>query len=85
MPRECDFCGKKTQVGNTLSRRGRAKYLGGIGIKTTGITRRKFKANLQKVRHQTPDGTVKRVTVCTKCIRSGKIRKPSPRPKEFSK
>ena len=81
MPRVCAMCGKKTTFGNTVARRGRAKYLGGVGIKTTGITRRKFMPNLQKVRVKLPDGTVKRMTVCTKCLRSGKLRKPGPRPK----
>ena len=84
MPRMCAICGKKTAFGNSLARRGRAKYLGGVGVKTTGITRRKFEPNLQKVRVQLPGGTVKRMTVCTQCIRGGKIQKPSPRPKRAS-
>ena len=47
MSRVCQVTGKKTQVGNKLARRGLAKYKGGVGIKTTGITKRKFKVNLQ--------------------------------------
>ena len=35
---------------------------------------RRFMPNLQKVR-AVVDGTVRRVTVCTNCIKSGKIRK----------
>lgn len=85
MPRMCDICGKKTQFGNSLARRGRAKYLGGVGVKTTGITRRKFVPNLQKVRAQLPGGTVTRLTVCTQCLRSGKVTKPGPRPKQQAK
>jgi large subunit ribosomal protein L28 len=81
MPRMCELCGKKTTFGNTIARRGRAKYLGGVGVKTTGITRRKFIPNLQKVRSVTANGTVKRVTVCAQCLRSGKIVKPKARPK----
>lgn len=81
MPRVCAICGKKTAFGRSLARRGRAKYLGGVGIKTTGVTRRKFKANLQKVRVQTDNGTVKRLQVCTQCIRSGKVTKPRRREK----
>jgi len=84
MPRICALCGKKTTFGNSLARRGRAKYLGGVGVKTTGITRRKFMPNLQKIRVQLPDGTVKRMTVCTQCIRSGKVQKPRPRPKQIA-
>jgi large subunit ribosomal protein L28 len=39
MARECEVCGKKTQVGNAVETRGKAKYLGGVGTKVTGITR----------------------------------------------
>ena len=84
MPRLCEICGKRTHVGNQIARRGRAKYLGGVGIKTTGITRRTFEANLQKVRVQTANGTVKRMTVCAQCIHQGKIKKPVRRPKGAS-
>jgi large subunit ribosomal protein L28 len=63
-------------MGNSVETRGKAKYLGGVGTKITGITRRKFKPNLQRVRIALPDGTGnKRVLVCTQCIRSGAIRK----------
>ncbi|MEM7233163.1 MAG: 50S ribosomal protein L28 [Planctomycetota bacterium] len=47
MSRVCQVTGKKTRVGRKLARRGLAKHLGGVGIKTTGITKRKFKVNLQ--------------------------------------
>ena len=50
MSRVCYFLGKKTTSGNKIAHRGKAKYLGGVGVKTTGITRRKFKPNIQKVR-----------------------------------
>jgi large subunit ribosomal protein L28 len=76
MARECSVCGKQSQMGNSVETRGKAKYLGGVGTKITGITRRKFKPNLQRVRIALPDGTGnKRVLVCTQCIRSGAIRK----------
>jgi large subunit ribosomal protein L28 len=42
-------------------------------------TKRRFKPNLQSVRHQTPDGRVLTLTLCTRCIRSGAVTKPSPR------
>jgi large subunit ribosomal protein L28 len=32
------------------------------------------------VRHQSPDGSVRTLTLCTRCIRSGAVTKPSPRP-----
>ncbi len=75
MARECKVCGKRSQMGNSVETRGKAKYLGGVGTKITGITRRKFKPNLQRIRVSQPDGTNKRMLVCTQCIRSGAIRK----------
>jgi len=75
MARECYFLGKKTTVGRSIARRGKAKYLGGVGVKTTGVTKRKFKANVQKVR-AVIDGKVCRVRVSTQAIRSGLIVKP---------
>ncbi len=75
MARECPFTGKKTTFGNTISRRGKAKYLGGVGRKTTGITRRKFKANVQKVR-AVINGQVCRIRVSAKAMRMGLITKP---------
>ena len=75
MSRCCEICGKSTQVGNSVTTRGKAKYLGGVGTKITGITRRKFKPNLQRVRVTTQSGTNKAIKVCTQCIRSGAITK----------
>jgi large subunit ribosomal protein L28 len=75
MAREGEICGKKTQVGNRVATRGKAKYLGGGGTKITGCTRRKCKANLQRVKAQQADGSTKSMRVCTQCIRSGRIRK----------
>ena len=72
MSRVCEICGKSTQVGRTIARRGRAKRLGGVGIKTTGVTKRKFKPNIQKVRALV-DGRPSRMKVCTKCIKSGRV------------
>ena len=62
-------------MGNTVAHRGKAKYLGGVGTKITGISRRQFKPNLQKVRVTTANGTHKSMRVCTQCIRSGAISK----------
>jgi len=75
MPRVCHFTGRRTSVGNTIARRGKAKYLGGVGVKTTGVTKRKFKPNIQKVR-AVIDGRIVRVKASTKAIRSGLIVKP---------
>jgi large subunit ribosomal protein L28 len=74
MAKACDCCGKSPQVGNSVTLRGKAKYLGGVGTKITGITRRQFKPNLQRVR-VTVNGSNMRVRVCTQCIRSGSVTK----------
>ena len=78
MSRVCPFTGKKTQTGRSITRRGKAKYLGGVGVKTTGITKRKFKVNMQKVR-AVIDGQVVRVVVSTQALRMGLITKPPKR------
>ena len=78
MPRKCPFTGKKTRSGRKYAHRGKAKYLGGVGIKTTGKTKRKFKVNMQRVR-AVIDGGVRRINVSTKAIRCGLIVKPPKR------
>lgn len=78
MARKCMFTGKKTIFGRSLSRRGKAKYLGGVGRKTTGISNRKFKPNIQKVRAVIA-GRVVRIRVSAKAIRMGLIVKPPKR------
>lgn len=74
MAYQCDVCGKKPSVGNSKTERGKPKYLGGNGRKTTGISRRLFKPNLQKVRVQDGDKVVPK-RVCTNCLRSGLVQK----------
>ena len=75
MARACEVCGKRPAMGNSVAHRGKAKYLGGVGTKITGISRRQFKPNLQKVRVTLANGTHKSIRVCTRCIRSGAITK----------
>jgi len=75
MAHQCEVCGKGPQVGNQVTTRGKKKYLGGVGTKITGITRRRFKPNLQRVRISTANGTHKSIYACTQCIRSGAITK----------
>ena len=73
MGQACAVCGKKPVVGNQVTTRGRAKYLGGVGVKTTGISRRQFRPNLRTVRVSTPNGQHKTVRVCARCLRSGMV------------
>ncbi|MBI2923335.1 MAG: 50S ribosomal protein L28 [Planctomycetes bacterium] len=75
MPQKCEVCGRGPKLGNMIVRRGKAKKEGGVGKKTTGITRRSFRPNLQRIR-ALRDGVAGRMWVCTRCIKSGKIRKP---------
>lgn len=75
MSRVCYFTGKKTRAGRTYAHRGKAKYLGGVGRKVTGRTKRTFKANIQKVR-AVIEGKVTRVRASAKAIRNGLVVKP---------
>lgn len=73
MANVCSCCGKRKQMGNSITTRGRAKYLGGVGTKVTGITRREFLPNLRNVRISTENGTHKTVKICAQCLRSGAV------------
>ena len=75
MSRVCHFTGKKTRSGRSIARKGKAKYLGGVGRKTTGSTKRKFKPNVQRVRAMI-DGKVCRIQISAKAIRMGLLEKP---------
>ncbi|HEX3727680.1 MAG TPA: 50S ribosomal protein L28 [Pirellulales bacterium] len=75
MAKHCEICGKAPVLGNRVTIRGKAKYLGGVGTKVTGISRRQFKPNLQRVRITTRTGTNASINVCTQCIRSGAVTK----------
>jgi len=78
MSRECYFTGRKTTFGRKISRLGKAKHLGGVGKKVTGVTKRKFKPNIQRVR-AVVDGRVCRIKVSAKAIRMGLVQKPAKR------
>jgi len=78
MSRECYFTGKRTRAGRSIARRGKPKHLGGVGRKITGVTKRKFKPNIQKVR-AVVDGKVCRVRVSAKAIRMGLVERPPKR------
>jgi large subunit ribosomal protein L28 len=76
MARVCDICEKRTRTGGSIARRGLPKRKGGVGLKTTGHSKRKYYPNLQKVQVQQAGGLVRRLRVCTRCIKSGRIKKP---------
>jgi len=79
MSRKCEICRKKAMSGNSVTRRGLPKKKGGVGLKTTGITKRKFFPNLQSKRIVV-NGKIKKVLVCAKCIKSGKLVLPLRKP-----
>ena len=74
MSRVCEVTGKRTRFGNKVTRRGKAKREGGVGKKTTGITRRTFRPNLQKIRVVLPNGGIRRMRVATSVIKKGEVR-----------
>jgi len=74
MGMQCAVTGKKPVVGNHYARRGKAKYLGGVGRKVTGKTKRKFKPNLQRIKVEI-NGKVQHARVSVKAIRSGLVKR----------
>jgi large subunit ribosomal protein L28 len=74
MSKICEICGKKPLAGRTLVRRGLSKREGGVGLKITGVTGRRFLPNLKTV-HAVVNGASKRIRVCVKCIKAGKVKK----------
>lgn len=73
MARVCEMTGRRTQTGNRVSRRGIAKKKGGIGLRCTGRTLRKFKPNVHNVRILTPWGSVVRMKLSARAIKTGKV------------
>ena len=63
MSKVCDICGKGPRFGNNVSH-------------AHNLNRRRWNPNLQRVRALV-DGTVCRIRVCTQCLKSGKVQKPS--------
>ena len=78
MGMQCAITGKKPVLGYKYKRRGKAKYLGGVGVKITGTSKRVFKPNLQRIQI-VRNGATQRATVCVQCIRSGKVQRPQRR------
>ena len=59
MSKVCEICGKKPMVGNNVSH-------------AHNVTKRRFNPNLQNVR-ALDNGRPKKMTVCTNCIKSGRV------------
>ena len=71
MAKVCAICGKKPIVGNKVVQSGKAKREGGVGKKTTGITKTWKFPNLQRVKVFS-GGHARAARVCTSCIRAGR-------------
>lgn len=74
MLKKCALCGKGELTGKIVVRKGLAKQKGGTGSKIVRSTKRKFFANLQKMRILV-SGHPRRVYVCAKCIKKGNFQK----------
>lgn len=74
MARRCEICGKGPAAGRKIKRRGLAKKKGGVGQRITGKTKRRFLPNLKIVRALV-GGKKKRIKVCTRCLKAGKVNK----------
>lgn len=61
MAKQCDICGKKPQIGHSVSH-------------AHNLNKRRFNPNIHQMKISV-DGTVKRAMVCTRCLRSGKVTK----------
>ena len=64
MAQRCDICGKGPQSGHRISH-------------AHNVTHRRFNPNLSRVR-AVQKGVQRRLRVCTRCLRSGKVSKPGP-------
>lgn len=62
MARACEICGKGPTFGRSISH-------------AHNVSRRMFRPNLSRVRIVEPGGRRRRVRVCTRCLRSGKVQK----------
>lgn len=70
---------RQTRTGNKITRRGLPKKTGGIGLNTTGISRRTFRSNMQRKKIKFSDGTVRTMWVRAKDLKAGKYDNPDKR------
>ena len=75
MSRICAITGKRPRIGGRIIRKGVSKKSGGIGLQLVKVNKRKFRPNVQRIRVKLPSGQVKRMWVCAKAIKAGKIQK----------
>lgn len=64
MAQRCELCGKGPMSGHRISH-------------AHNVTNRRFIPNLRRVR-AVVGGVQRRVKICTRCLRSGRVSKPAP-------
>jgi large subunit ribosomal protein L28 len=62
MAQVCQVCGKKTTFGRNVSH-------------AHNVTARVWRPNLQRVRVRSEKGGARRMRVCTRCLRGGRVQK----------
>ncbi len=67
MAQRCDICGKGPLFGNRISH-------------AHNVTHRRFNPNLRRLR-AVVNGVRRHVRACTRCLRSGKVTRPTPHAK----
>ena len=65
MAKRCAICDKGTVAGHSISH-------------AHNVSNRTWKPNLQRLR-AVVDGAIRRIWVCTRCLRDGKVQKPPAR------
>ncbi len=60
MSKRCEVCGKGPSVGCNVSH-------------SNVHTKRRWLPNLQRVKSVLPSGQVKRIQICTKCLKANKV------------
>ena len=60
MSRVCEICGKHPVAGRSISHSHR-------------VSNRQFRPNIQKMRIRDAKGHVRQATVCTNCLKSGRV------------
>lgn len=71
MSRVCQVTKRGTTSGSIIARKGLPKAKGGVGLNITGVSKRKFKVNVQKKRIWVPElGEYVRVRISARAMRT---------------
>ncbi|MGI8870325.1 MAG: 50S ribosomal protein L28 [Mycobacteriales bacterium] len=69
MASTCEVCGKAPSFGHRVSRLGKNAQVRIVKSRS----KRRWNPNIQTVRAQVAPGTRRRVSVCTSCLKAGKV------------